>query len=98
MWTNATGDPELAIGAYLNPKMLFSVWRSKDVSPKLDPLLTQMDDKKRIAGYKEFELWAVAQGYSLPLMQGVSSVVHAKSLTYQPYKNGWVLPYSWKTA
>ena len=98
MWTNATGDPELATGAYLNPKVLFSVWRSKDVSVKLDPLLVQMDDTKRIAGYKEFEEWAVAQGYSLPLLQGVSSVVHAKTLTYQPYRNGWVLPYSWKSA
>jgi peptide/nickel transport system substrate-binding protein len=98
MWTNSTGDPELSIGAYLNPKVMFSVWRSADVSPRLDPLLSEMDSAKRIAGYKAFETWAVEQGYSLPLLQGVSSVVHAKSLVYQPYKNGWVLPNTWRLA
>lgn len=98
MWTNATGDPELSIGTYLNPKVLFSVWRSADIPPRLEPLLGEMDGPKRIAGYKAFEQWAVEQGYSLPLMQGVSSVVHAKSLVYVPYKNGWVLPNSWKQA
>jgi peptide/nickel transport system substrate-binding protein len=98
MWTNATGDPELSIGAYLNPKVLFSVWRSADVSPRLDPLLAEMNQPKRMAGYKVFETWAVEQGYSLPLLQGVSSVVHAKTLVYLPYKNGWVLPNTWKLA
>ena len=98
LWTNSTGDPELSIGAYLNPKVMFSVWRSADVSPRLDPLLGEMDTAKRMAGYKAFETWAVEQGYSLPLMQGVSSVVHAKTLVYQPYKNGWVLPNSWRMA
>ncbi|TWI66572.1 peptide/nickel transport system substrate-binding protein [Pseudoduganella lurida] len=98
MWTNATGDPELSIGAYLNPKVLFSVWRSADVTPRLEPLLAEMDQAKRMAGYREFETWAVEQGYSLPLLQGVSSVVHAKSLVYVPYKNGWVLPNTWKLA
>jgi peptide/nickel transport system substrate-binding protein len=98
LWTNSTGDPELSIGAYLDPKVMFSVWRSADVSPKLDPLLVEMDTAKRMAGYKAFETWAVEQGYSLPLMQGVSSVVHAKTLVYQPYKNGWVLPNTWRPA
>ena len=98
LWTNSTGDPELSIGAYLNPKVMFSVWRSADVSPRLDPLLAEMDSAKRIAGYKAFETWAVEQGYSLPLMQGISSVVHAKSLVFVPYKNGWVLPNTWRPA
>lgn len=99
MWTNATGDPELAAGAYLDPKVLFSVWRSADVSVQLDPLLAEMDEAKRMAGYKVFHKWVVAQGYALPLLQGVTSVVYAKKLgTYVPFSNGWVLPYYWKPA
>ncbi|MFL9923968.1 ABC transporter substrate-binding protein [Herbaspirillum lusitanum] len=97
LWANATGDPELAAGAYLNPKMLFSVWRSNDVSAQLDPLLVEMDYKKRMEGYKQFHKWVVDQGYALPLVQGVSSVVYGKKPGgYVPFRNGWILPYYWK--
>lgn len=95
-WTNATGDPELSAGSYLNPKAPFSVWRSSDVSARLDPLLVQLDYDARIKGYKEFHVWAVEQGYSLPLLQGVSTVVYTRSPGgYAPFRNGWVLPYYW---
>lgn len=97
LWANATGDPELASGSYLNPKMLFSVWRSNDVSAHLDPLMTEMNYEKRMQGYKEFHAWVIEQGYSLPLLQGVASVVYAKKPGgYVPFRNGWVLPYYWK--
>ncbi|MFZ3121056.1 MAG: ABC transporter substrate-binding protein [Variovorax sp.] len=95
-WTNATGDPELSAGYYLDPKKSFSVWRSPDVSTQLDPLLVELNLEKRIEGYKKFHVWAVEQGYSLPLVQGVSTVVYAKAEAgYKPFKNGWILPYYW---
>jgi peptide/nickel transport system substrate-binding protein len=96
-WTNATGDPELSAGYYLDPKKSFSVWRSADVSTQLDPLLVELDDRKRIEGYRKFHVWAVEQGYSLPLVQGVSTVAYAKAeAAYRPFKNGWILPYYWQ--
>lgn len=96
-WTNATGDPELSTGYYLDPKKSFSVWRSDDVSPRLDPLLVELDYDKRIAGYRQFNIWAVEQGYSLPLVQGVSTVAYATAgARYQPFRSGWILPYHWK--
>jgi peptide/nickel transport system substrate-binding protein len=95
-WTNATGDPELSAGYYLDPKKSFSVWRSPDVSTQLDPLLVELNLEKRIEGYKKFHVWAVEQGYSLPLVQGVSTVVYAKAEAgYKPFRNGWILPYYW---
>ncbi len=98
-WTNATGDPELSAGYYLDPKKIFSVWRSPDVSEKLDPLLVELDTEKRIQGYKAFHIWAVEQGYSLPLLQGISSVVSApKRVHYTPFRNGWLIPYAWRAA
>lgn len=95
-WTNATGDPELYSGYYLNPKKIFSSWKSPDVSVQLDPLLVEVNYDKRMEGYKKFNAWAVEQGYSLPLMQGVSSVAYSKANTrFKPFQNGWILPHFW---
>jgi len=94
---NATGDPELTSGYALNPKKPFSVWRSDDCYEKLAPLLVEADYTRRIKGYKAFHIWAVEQGYSLPLMQGVASIVHsAEPVGYTPYASGWVIPYAWR--
>lgn len=96
-WTNATGDPELSAGYYLDPRKIFSVWRSEDVSARLDGLLVEFDRDKRMAGYRDFHAWAVAQGYALPLLQGLSSVVSApQRVHYVPYRNGWLVPYAWR--
>lgn len=94
-WSNATADPELSIGYYLDPKKNFSIWRSADVSPQLEPLLIELDYKKRIEGYKSFHIWAVEQGYSLPLLSGLSSVAHTQNAGYKAYQNGWILPPAW---
>ncbi|HEY0286287.1 MAG TPA: ABC transporter substrate-binding protein [Pseudomonas sp.] len=94
-WNNSTADPELYAGSYLNADTAFSVWRSQDVMEKLSPLLVERDYDKRIEQYKAFNRWVVEQGYSLPLLQGVSSVAHAKTLHYKAYQNGWILPSHW---
>jgi peptide/nickel transport system substrate-binding protein len=94
-WANSTGDPEVYSGYILDPKKRFSVWKSDDISAKLDPLLKEPDYEKRIKGYREFDAWAVTQGYAYPLFQGVASVVHAKRIGYKPFRNGWIQPYHW---
>jgi peptide/nickel transport system substrate-binding protein len=96
LWQNGSGDPALSEGSYLDPKQGFSVWRSPDVSVKLDPLLSQLDQTKRIEGYKAFDQWVVEQGYSLPLMQGIATAAYKKEIAYKPFKSGWVLPDYWK--
>lgn len=95
-WNNTTADPELYAGSYLNADTAFSVWRSRDVMDKLSPLLVELDYAKRIEQYKAFNRWVVEQGYSLPLLQGVSCVAHAKTLHYAAYQNGWMLPAHWR--
>ena len=95
LWQNGSGDPALSEGSYLNPKLGFSVWRSPDVSVKLDPLLSQLDPTKRIDGFKAFDQWVVEEGYSLPLMQGIATAAYKKEIAYKPFKSGWVLPDYW---
>ena len=95
-WGNMTGDPELYTGYLLNPKFPFAAWRSEDVSERLDPLFSEMDADKRNAGYRAFNRWAVESGYTLPLLQGVSSSVYRRTVGFVPYANGWIMPAVYK--
>jgi dipeptide transport system substrate-binding protein len=95
-WFNSTGDPYSYSGVILDPTKRFSVWKSDDIPPKLNPLFREIDYAKRMAGYREFDKWAVEQGYEVPLLQGTGTVVHTKRIAYTPFRSGWVLPYYWK--
>jgi dipeptide transport system substrate-binding protein len=97
-WANASSDPELFSGLILDPKRPFSVWKSDDISVKLDPLLVEVDHERRLAGYRAFDAWAVEQGYACPLLQSTATVVHSKRVRYVPFTNGWMLPYHWSLA
>ncbi|HEX7007648.1 MAG TPA: ABC transporter substrate-binding protein [Alphaproteobacteria bacterium] len=97
-WGNSTGDPEMYTGYMLDPNRRFSAWKSKDMQEKLDPLFKETDYEKRIAGYKEVEVYAVEHGYSIPLLQAVATIVHQSALNFVPWQNAWIMPnyYSWK--
>ncbi len=97
-WGNMTGDPELYTGYLLNPKFPFGTWHSDDVSEHLDPLFSETDEARRNAGYRAFNEWAVTQGYTIPLLQGVSSSVYRQTLGFVPYANGWIIPSAYKPA
>lgn len=97
-WGNMTGDPELYSGYLLNPKFPFAAWRSDDVSARLDPLFGEIDAARRNAGYQTFNQWAVENGYTLPLLQGVTSTVYRRTVAFTPYANGWIMPNACKPA
>jgi peptide/nickel transport system substrate-binding protein len=91
-WGNDTADPEIYVGYQLNPKLSFSSWKSADCGEILDKLFAESNYDKRIAGYRDFEKYAVGKGYSLPLLQGVTTVAYRSDVGYTPYGNGWLLP------
>jgi peptide/nickel transport system substrate-binding protein len=94
-WFNPTDDPESYSGSIMNAKGRFSAWKSDDVMARLQPLLDETDYTKRMAGYREFDRWTVEQGYAVPLLQGVATVVYTKRVHYVPYRTGLVAPYTW---
>jgi peptide/nickel transport system substrate-binding protein len=94
-WSNPTGDPAIYSGTILDPSRRFSVWKSEDIPPRLKPLFVEVDNDKRMAGYRAFDRWVVEQGYAVPILQGVATVVHTARIGYVPFKNGWTLPYFW---
>jgi peptide/nickel transport system substrate-binding protein len=91
----AVGDPATYSGYMLDPKSYLSLWKSDDIPPRLYPLLREVDDAKRIKGFQEFEMWAVEQGYSIPMFLGLTTIVCKKSLNFVPQRTGVLNPYTW---
>jgi peptide/nickel transport system substrate-binding protein len=91
-WGNATGDPEMYGGYLLDPKSIFSSYKSDDLGQRTSKLLVETDADKRTAGYRELHGYAVQKGYSIPLFQGTKTVAYQSALDFKPYANGWMLP------
>lgn len=91
-WGNTTGDPEMYGGYLLDPKSIFSPYKSPDLGERVAPLLVETDPAKRAEGYRELHRYAVEKGYSIPLFQGIKTVAYDKALAYKPYGTGWILP------
>lgn len=97
-WGNAAGDPEMYAGYLLNPDSIFSAFKSEDLGTRIRPLLTEMDEDTRNAGWREVNKFAVESGYSIAILQATKTVVHQDRVNYVKYANGWTLPYTWSLA
>ena len=97
-WDNGTGDPEIFTGYLLHPKKPFSSWRGEDEGNRVLALESVIDYEKRIQGYRELEKYAMEHGATMPLLQSVQTLVRKRSLQYQKFRNGLILPQSmsWK--
>ena len=91
-WGNAAGDPEMYAGYLLDPKSIFSAFKSDDLGERVTPLLSEADQAKRLDGYRALNRYAVEQGYTIPLLQSVKTVVYAQDVGFVPYQSGYVLP------
>ncbi len=94
-WNPAAGNPYSYSGYMLDPTRVYSVWRSDDAKARLVPLLEELDDAKRLAGLKAFDQWQVSQGYSIPMFQGLATVVARKNLHFKAYRSGYLRPDTW---
>ncbi len=98
-WGNAVGDPEMYGGYLLDPKSIFSAFKSDEIGARIQPLLTETDEAKRIQGYRDAHRFAAERGFTIPLMQTVKTIVHGSEINVTKYDNGWILPsaYSFKS-
>lgn len=97
-WANATGDPEIFTGRILDPRLRFSTWKESALADELDALNLQMDEAKRLEGYRQLNVKAAENAWSLPVLQSISTIAHKKNLNVPTYQTGYILPqeYSWK--
>jgi peptide/nickel transport system substrate-binding protein len=98
-WGNAIGDPELYGGYLLDPKSIFSAFKSGEMAPKIQPLLTETDEAKRLQGYRDAHRFAAERGFTIPLLQTVKTIAYRNEIQITKYDNGWILPqtYSYKS-
>ena len=57
-----------------------------------------MDSAKRYLGYKELAKFAVKNGCTIPVLQGVTNAVHRKTIKFVLYAKGWISPNDFKPA
>ncbi len=91
-WANSTGDPEIYAGYMLNPDLRFSAWKSEDMRTRMRALFAETNQERRFEGYRETGRFAIENGYNIPLLQSVTTLVHVNGLNFQAWQNGWVLP------
>jgi peptide/nickel transport system substrate-binding protein len=91
-WDNAVGDPETYSGYLLNPKMPFSAWKGAEVGDKIQALFNEGDNDKRLEGYRKVEVEASETGATMALLQTIQTLARRKTLKFETYDNGWVLP------
>lgn len=97
-WANATADPENFAGRILDPRLRFSTWKAPELADRIDALVVETDEAKRMEGYRALNRSASENAWSLPVLQAVSTIAHKKNLNVVTHKTGYVLAreFSWK--
>jgi peptide/nickel transport system substrate-binding protein len=91
-WGNAIGDPSTSTGFAMYDHSPHSAWRQRDLSAQIDPLWSEPDEAKRIAGYKAVDRKIAEEGYVIPLFQYVQPILYRDTLKVTPQVNGMILP------
>ena len=91
-WANSTGDPENYAGRIFDPRLRFATWKDMSLGPRIDGLMTEVDEAKRMAGYKALNVESSEKSWAIPLMQGVTTVAYTSTLRPVLFDNGYVLP------
>lgn len=95
-WANSTGDPENYAGRIFDPRLRFATWKDMSLAPRIDGLMTEVDEARRMAGYKALNVESSEKSWAIPLLQAVTTVAYASTLQPTLFDNGYVLPVEYK--
>jgi len=95
-WANATGDPENYTGRLLDPRLRFSAWKDPALGPRVEALMTEVDENKRIAGYQALGKDASEQTWVVPLLQAVTTIAYRSNVDVTTFDSGYILPVDYK--
>ncbi|RWA57943.1 ABC transporter substrate-binding protein [Mesorhizobium sp.] len=91
-WGNSMGDPSSSTGFAMFGPSPGSSWKTADLDAKIGPLWGEMDEAKRIAGWKAVDKYIAEQAYVLPLVQYAQPILHSKKVNVVPHVSGALLP------
>lgn len=91
-WGNAIGDPTTSTGFAMFGPSPHSVWDTDDLDAKIGPLWGEMDEEKRIQGWKDVSRYIAENGYVIPLIQYVQPIVFREGLKVTPNVSGALQP------
>ncbi len=91
-WGNAIGDPTTSTGFAMFGPSPHSVWDTDDLDAKIGPLWGEMDEEKRIQGWKDVSGYIAENGYVIPLIQYVQPIVFREGLKVTPNVSGALQP------
>jgi peptide/nickel transport system substrate-binding protein len=95
-WANGTGDPENYAGRIFDPRLRFATWKDMALAPRIDGLMTEVDEVKRMAGYRALNVESSEKSWAIPLLQAVATVAYASTLQPVLFDNGYVLPVEYR--
>jgi peptide/nickel transport system substrate-binding protein len=91
-WGNAIGDPTTSTGFAMFGPSPHSVWDTDDLDGMIGPLWGEMDEEKRIAGWKAVSKYIAENGYVIPVLQYVQPIVYKADLKVTPNVSGALQP------
>jgi peptide/nickel transport system substrate-binding protein len=95
-WANSTGDPENYTGRILDPRLRFSAWKDDALAPRVEALMTEVDEAKRLAGYQALGQEASEKSWVIPLLQAVSTIAYRSDVRVTTFDSGYILPVEYK--
>ncbi|HEY0296877.1 MAG TPA: ABC transporter substrate-binding protein [Bordetella sp.] len=95
-WANSTGDPENYTGRILDPRLRFSAWKDDALIPRIEQLMTEPDERKRIALYQDINKEASENSWAIPLLQAVTTIAYRNNVDVKTFESGYVLPVEYK--
>jgi peptide/nickel transport system substrate-binding protein len=97
-WGNSIGDPTTSTGFAMFGPSPHSVWDGKDLIDMIGPLWGEMDEDKRIAGWKAVDKYIAENALVIPLLQYAQPILSAPGVKVMPHASGALLPHLMKRA
>ncbi len=91
-WGNSIGDPSTSTGFAMFGPSPHSTWDTDDVDAMIGPLWGEVDEAKRIDGWKKVDAYIAENAYVIPLLQYVQPILHREGISVTPHVANFVLP------
>ena len=91
-WGDAIGDPTSSTGSAMFGSSVHSAWKTAELDARIEPLWSEKDNDKRIAGWKAVDRYIAEEGLVIPLLQYVQPILFKKTLHPTPNMSGALQP------